>query len=351
MKPFSVVFILAFILAKAKGSIHSSPALISEDIVDDSRKTPLLLQEKVFPWRLLKTSDHQETFKSQPRKRVGPGAHKRYYGSPTFITDCVQVIAADGTYVVRPGMGSMKACGIYIAGLHNETVRVDFSRVDVTCQDDGVVAFFDGWEMNGHIFPSEDDHRHSLRERVAEMCKETFPRHQIFRVRSTQNVALIQYRIPMDSQGFIFRVSFEANDDPCNILMVEEKRLFTLSNNGEARNCSLTSVFTPNLKLIQFQIGPPSLHSGLISPCIGTDYVDIGGTSTLDPSDMEVKENICGREPEPAKKGLTVLCDSSSVRLVSSGFYENSITVVVKKAEEEDMDYDKNIIMTCPAYL
>ena len=34
-----------------------------------------------------------------------------------------------------------------------------------------------------------------------------------FRVRSTQNVALIQYRIPVDSQGFIFRVSFEPNDD------------------------------------------------------------------------------------------------------------------------------------------
>ena len=52
----------------------------------------------------------------------------------------------------------------------------------------------------------------------------------------------------------------------CNILMLEDKRLFTLTNAGEARNCSLTSVFTPNLKLIQFQIGPPSMTPGLLSP-------------------------------------------------------------------------------------
>lgn len=134
--------------------------------------------------------------------------------------------------------------------------------------------------------------------------------------------------------------------------MLEDKRLFTLTNAGEARNCSLTSVFTPNLKLIQFQIGPPSMTTGLLSPvsashksptstnfsehslvrqdahqlfihhslyllpfiryslsnffqCFGTDYVDIGGTSTLDPTNMEVKENICGREPEPAKKVMS----------------------------------------------
>ena len=49
--------------------------------------------------------------------------------------------------------------------------------------------------------------------------------------------------------------------------MVEEKRLFTMTNGGKARNCSVTSVFSPpNLKLIQFQIGQPSLNTGVISP-------------------------------------------------------------------------------------
>ena len=50
--------------------------------------------------------------------------------------------------------------------------------------------------------------------------------------------------------------------------MLEEKRLFTMSNNGHARNCTVTSVFTPpNLKLKYFQIGTqPTSDSGLMSP-------------------------------------------------------------------------------------
>ena len=35
--------------------------------------------------------------------------------------------------------------------------------------------------------------------------------------------------------------------------------------------------------------------------CSGEDYVDIGGASNLDPSQMDVKETICGREPDPAE--------------------------------------------------
>ena len=58
-------------------------------------------------------------------------------------------------------------------------------------------------------------------------------------------------------------ISFSA----CNVLMTEEKRLFTLSNRGEARNCSLTAVLNPpNLKIQYFQIGDTPSHTGLISP-------------------------------------------------------------------------------------
>ena len=52
----------------------------------------------------------------------------------------MQVIAKEGTYFVRQKFGSTKACGIYIAGYHNESVRVDFIKVDVTYNDGGVVA-------------------------------------------------------------------------------------------------------------------------------------------------------------------------------------------------------------------
>ena len=52
----------------------------------------------------------------------------------------------------------------------------------------------------------------------------------------------------------------------CNVLMTEEK-LFTLTNAGQARNCSLTAVISqPNLHLVQFEIGKPQTNIGIISP-------------------------------------------------------------------------------------
>ena len=38
-----------------------------------------------------------------------------------------------------------------------------------------IFQFFDGWEMNGYIFPAESDHEHHLEDRVVTLCKETFP--------------------------------------------------------------------------------------------------------------------------------------------------------------------------------
>ena len=52
----------------------------------------------------------------------------------------------------------------------------------------------------------------------------------------------------------------------CNVLVTEDKSLFTLSNVGTKRNCSLTAVLAPiNLKLIQFEIGKPFSNTGLTS--------------------------------------------------------------------------------------
>ena len=55
-------------------------------------------------------------------------------------TDCVQVIANPGTYVVHSREGSDEPCGVYIAGLHNELIEVEISLVDVSCATGGLVA-------------------------------------------------------------------------------------------------------------------------------------------------------------------------------------------------------------------
>ena len=40
-----------------------------------------------------------------------------------------------------------------------------------------------------------------------------------------------------------------------------------------------------------------------------------------------------------------------SLRLVSGGEYDNSVTVLVKAASDEDLDYSRNLVMTCPEFM
>merc|ERR1719153_253207 len=61
-----------------------------------------------------------------------------------------------------------------------------------------------------------------------------------------------------------------------------------------------------------------------------TDFLEVGGSSYLSSSRLGTKEAICGYKPEPLTKAMIILCDSSTIRLVSSGDYKNKVTVLVR---------------------
>ena len=146
----------------------------------------------------------------------------------------------------------------------------------------------------------------------------------------------------------------------CNILMSEMAGLFTLENRGEARNCSLTTLLFPaNFELRKVAVGGGGAgagrhrrsggQSGLTTNC-APDFVELGGSSELDSSQLTTSQTLCGEQNQPGK-ALTVLCGSSTVRLVSSGDYDNSVVVLVKAATDEDLNYETNLVMTCPEFM
>ena len=47
---------------------------------------------------------------------------------------------------------------------------------------------------------------------------------------------------------------------------------------------------------------------------------------------------------------MVILCDSSTVRLVSSGDYKNSVTVLVRAANEDDLKNKNDVQMVCPDF-
>ena len=137
--------------------------------------------------------------------------------------------------------------------------------------------------------------------------------------------------------------------------MSEMAGLFTLENRGQAMNCSLTTLLFPaNFELRKVAVGGSvgrqrRSTAGLTSNC-DPDFVELGGSSELDSSHLTTSQTLCGEQNKPGK-ALTVLCGSSTVRLVSSGSFHNSVVVLVKAATNEDLNYETNLVMTCPEFL
>ncbi len=46
---------------------------------------------------------------------------------------------------------------------------------------------------------------------------------------------------------------------------------------------------------------------------------------------------------------MTVLCASSTLRLVSSGLYDNSVTIRARPASEADVADFNSLLVMCPA--
>ena len=67
---------------------------------------------------------------------------------------------------------------------------------------------FDGWELNGELFPDSFDHELTMAERYKTYCSQHKPTKVLL---SSQNVALIQFRLPEPGEGFKAIINFKSN--------------------------------------------------------------------------------------------------------------------------------------------
>lgn len=133
--------------------------------------------------------------------------------------------------------------------------------------------------MNGEYFPSIADHRLPLEQRVSEFCVEDrrFPYRNSKRTfRSSQNAALLQYRIPKHG-SFMISVRFHSNPDrefkpwtnrergskliltsfftACHIMAEDSVPFYVLKSSNKSRNCTLTALYPAVVSLLGLHIG------------------------------------------------------------------------------------------------
>uniref|UniRef100_A0A182P291 Corticotropin-releasing factor-binding protein n=1 Tax=Anopheles epiroticus TaxID=199890 RepID=A0A182P291_9DIPT len=268
-------------------------------------------------------------------------------GSAEGGTDPEQLLDGQG------GSGGGSAvCGVYFVADPDQTIEVTMKQVNVDCRTGGLMAFVDGWELNGQYFPGERDHEKPLELRVQEFCadqpagaggpwgsaaKPVGPVSNAWVFRSSQNAALVQYRIP-ERGSFVLSARFHHNPKPCNIMAEGLAPYYMLRNYGQRRNCTLTALFPAVVSIVAVEVGEINESVRYCERPRMEDRLEVGGSSGLDPSYQLVRAStLCGRSRGRMDLDQTILCGTTSVRLISSGRYSNQAMVTMRMADETDL--------------
>ncbi|XP_049821054.1 corticotropin-releasing factor-binding protein isoform X2 [Aethina tumida] len=257
-------------------------------------------------------------------------------------SECIYMTSQEGEFTHKAMNPEGNACGVFIGSEPDQIIEIRFNYLDVPCENGGLIAVVDGWELNGEFFPQFDDTH--TKPRFTEICGERKVKTRFY---SSQNAALIQYRMPKRGTSFSFTVKFHKNPTPCNVMFQEVDDIYTIRNYGRRSNCSLSTVFPAIVKIVAIDVGvTPSagrgleLETGTIHKCQKRgleDYVQIGGSTGLDTSKMEITESVCGLNSKPEHREEAIACETTTVRLVSSGAFDNSVTVNLRKLEEDHL--------------
>ncbi|XP_054713089.1 corticotropin-releasing factor-binding protein-like [Uloborus diversus] len=281
-----------------------------------------------FSSPVLQTLQAQKKRFSPPTESVIPLEHDE-------TGKCIYVKSEEGIYLFS-SPGSPQVCGLYVIADPQHSVHFTFHEFRVSCEKGGLLSVVDGWELNGQFFPGNEDHPKPPEKRFAEYCGENRPWSTIS---TSQNVGLLEFRLPAKGDGFTVSVTFSQNPKPCNAVLQQPSGVYTLRNYGQRVNCTMSIIFPETFQILASSVGRHStpitgrtmdVETGIVKKCkkLGLeDYVEVRGGDGLDPSMMSVAEDFCGTDSVPGRSSVDVACGNSAVRLVSSGKFENSVTV------------------------
>ncbi|KAJ8921923.1 hypothetical protein NQ315_008557 [Exocentrus adspersus] len=289
----------------------------------------------------------------RPLKELSPPVRSKR-AVEHHINDCIFMTSEEGDFYHKANIVDGKACGAYIFGDPDQIIEIRFNYLDVPCDNGGLVAVVDGWELNGEFFPSPHDHPKPLGARFNEFCGQRKVKQAFI---SSQNVALIQYRMPARGSSFSFSVRFLKNPTPCNVLF-QTNDIYTLRNYGKRSNCSVSTLFPAAVNVAALNIGVTPSSSRGIEMETGTihkvraecqkrgldDYVQIGGSPGLDNVNLQLADSLCGMDSKAEKRLERIACDTTTVRLVSSGAFDNSVTIYFKQLTDDDINGYMNVV-------
>ncbi|XP_057688148.1 corticotropin-releasing factor-binding protein-like [Corythoichthys intestinalis] len=240
---------------------------------------------------------------------------------------CLDMLATEGHFTFTVAVPQQLLCATFIISEPGEVISLELSDVNIDCNAGDFIKIFDGWVLKGEKFPSSQDHPLPLHRRYTDICSSTVPGHAI---RSSQNVAMVFFRIRSPNSGFTLIVKKLHNPFPCNIMSQSPEGSFTMVMPYQNRNCSFSIIYPVEIQVTQLTLEQDQSNQlrPMVRPssgCLGSgDYVELLGGNGVDTSHMFPVAELCFPLSAPAQ--MKIGCDNSVVRLVSSGNYINRVS-------------------------
>jgi len=274
-------------------------------------------------------------------------------GVESPILECGESLRSqEGSYTyVSEGQRSDTGdfCTLYLLAPADHVIEMEFPFFNVNCADDSAVAILDGWELDGQIFPSIEDHPQPMSHRYLPFCGDGMP---MGRISSKQNVVQVMFEVPTQGQGFMLKVKFKPNPKPCNMMLWQQQyENIALRNYGQRRNCTVMSLYPQRVQFQYVNVGEQSkrfvfsrrleLKSGLRTSCdndLGEDSVRVYQGHGVGPMWRRMVLGFCGvRMNKKASRPISLRCHSSAVTLVSSGEFYNKVIFSFLPTDQDDI--------------
>ncbi|EDM10099.1 corticotropin releasing hormone binding protein [Rattus norvegicus] len=248
---------------------------------------------------------------------------------------CLDMLSLPGQFTFTADQPQLH-CAAFFIGEPEEFITIHFDLVSIDCQGGDFLKVFDGWILKGEKFPSSQDHPLPTRERYTDFCESGLTRRS---VTSSQNVAMVFFRVHEPGNGFTITIKTDPNLFPCNIISQTPSGRFTLVVPYQHQNCSFSIIYPVTIKISDLALG--HLHGlQLKKPaagCGGTgDFVELLGGTGLDTSKMMLLVDLCYPFHGPAQ--MKISCDNAVVRMVSSGKHMNRVTFEYRQLEPLELE-------------
>uniref|UniRef100_A0A803V091 Corticotropin-releasing factor-binding protein n=1 Tax=Ficedula albicollis TaxID=59894 RepID=A0A803V091_FICAL len=164
---------------------------------------------------------------------------------------CIDMLSTEGQFTFTADQPQLH-CATFFIGEPEELITIHYDFVNIDCRGGDFLKVFDGWILKGEKFPSSLDHPLTTSQRYVDFCESGDVQRSI---RSSQNVAMIFFRIQQAGNGFTVTVKKNSNLFPCNVISQTPSGRFTMVIPHQHRNCSFSIIYPVVIKISDLILG------------------------------------------------------------------------------------------------